>query len=812
MTAFERIVEHLRLEEGHEQTTAEGIALNTLRKWSSTGTDHLGRALGDSVREAATLELTNASRRRNDRLTEAQARGIATVKAGGVTMKKSSRRTLSEKAKHRATIAEGILSATNGVVSDLAFKSANTLLGNPGFATPEELKAALHEELRIDWFLTEALGYAKTPIRGQGGKFHGMHGREKASKTGATVPGAGTATCGACGALKPSESATCPSCQAEQPPPEPETAEAAPEQVEEAVAAGTTIERPAAPAKPAKAAPKAAGAANAEPPASASAPAAPKGRDGEAARDPEFEKQHPRAPKGRTGGGQWIAKGTGTAKQPSPVVAQLQQRLSQLGFQLKDDGQFGDITEQNLKMFQRKYGLPETGELDPSTVETLRNPPPKSALEVQREEAEATAEMEKNGGGSGGSGGGSDGESGGGAEASFPDPTDEEAIKRWQEAHGLKPSGVIDKVTQAAMRALKKAGSSGANGDGSGVSKPKDGTGGGQLIRRGDGMMGETDADVEKYQQMLDKLGFDLGSGGVDGMFGEDTEAAIRKFQQRYGLRVDGVLGPQTQELLERLWREGRSTADTITEGSYSGVGVGGSWGTYSHHGGASAPVAATDNVMSAAHLTGEMVADQGPVLHFDPQVTREARMELRLAEAIRERDEARENGDGSAWNRANARVLHLQSQLREATDSRSLPDIPNKKGKTNWVEKAGGLPKYIERIAKHLRSEKGMDTGRAIATAVNVVKKMCASGDTNFPGKQNVNAGSRAQACKAVAEWEAKKARHSAEQPADIAPALQLIEALEEPPPIPTFEQAFNIARDMETAEVRRGKSYLDD
>jgi hypothetical protein len=75
-----------------------------------------------------------------------------------------------------------------------------------------------------------------------------------------------------------------------------------------------------------------------------------------------------------------------------------------------------------------------------------------------------------------------------------------------------------------------------------------------------------------------------------------------------------------------------------------------------------------------------------------------------------------------------------------------------------NWVEKAGGLPGYIKRIAKHLQAE-GMDKSRAIATAVNAAKKMCATGDTSLPGKQVVNAGSRAEACAAVADWEAKRA-----------------------------------------------------
>jgi hypothetical protein len=83
-----------------------------------------------------------------------------------------------------------------------------------------------------------------------------------------------------------------------------------------------------------------------------------------------------------------------------------------------------------------------------------------------------------------------------------------------------------------------------------------------------------------------------------------------------------------------------------------------------------------------------------------------------------------------------------------------------------NWVEKVGGLPKYIKRIAKHLQ-EKGMTQSHAIATAVNVVKKACATGDLNFPGVQHENAGSQAEACAAVAEWEAKKARsHANDEP----------------------------------------------
>jgi hypothetical protein len=84
--------------------------------------------------------------------------------------------------------------------------------------------------------------------------------------------------------------------------------------------------------------------------------------------------------------------------------------------------------------------------------------------------------------------------------------------------------------------------------------------------------------------------------------------------------------------------------------------------------------------------------------------------------------------------------------------------------GPDNWIERQGGLPNYIERIAVHLHA-KGMPISQAIATAVNAAKKMCATGDVNWPGVQQVNPGSRAQACAAVAKWESMKAAAKADR-----------------------------------------------
>lgn len=93
---------------------------------------------------------------------------------------------------------------------------------------------------------------------------------------------------------------------------------------------------------------------------------------------------------------------------------------------------------------------------------------------------------------------------------------------------------------------------------------------------------------------------------------------------------------------------------------------------------------------------------------------------------------------------------------------SRAYPSLERKKGgPDNWVEQVGGLPSYIERIAKHLHYERGMPIGRAIAVAVSRCKMWAAGGG-------GVEADTKAKAAKAIAEWEAKKARAHAKKDGD--------------------------------------------
>ena len=68
-----------------------------------------------------------------------------------------------------------------------------------------------------------------------------------------------------------------------------------------------------------------------------------------------------------------------------------------------------------------------------------------------------------------------------------------------------------------------------------------------QTIRKGN--HGEA---VKTCQQILKKLGYDLGICGVDSDFGIATEKAVKAFQKDHGLTADGIVGEKTWAALEK--------------------------------------------------------------------------------------------------------------------------------------------------------------------------------------------------------------------------------------------------------------------
>ena len=63
---------------------------------------------------------------------------------------------------------------------------------------------------------------------------------------------------------------------------------------------------------------------------------------------------------------------------------------------------------------------------------------------------------------------------------------------------------------------------------------------------------GNKGADVIECQTMLTRLGYDIGSCGIDGDFGRATEAAVKEFQRDHKLVIDGVVGPMTWDALDK--------------------------------------------------------------------------------------------------------------------------------------------------------------------------------------------------------------------------------------------------------------------
>ena len=71
--------------------------------------------------------------------------------------------------------------------------------------------------------------------------------------------------------------------------------------------------------------------------------------------------------------------------------------------------------------------------------------------------------------------------------------------------------------------------------------------------------------DVKFVQQKLVDLGYDIGNSGVDGQYGNDTVSAVKEFQKDYGLSVDGIVGSNTWNALEKATSNSSSSTVKYT-------------------------------------------------------------------------------------------------------------------------------------------------------------------------------------------------------------------------------------------------------
>jgi peptidoglycan hydrolase-like protein with peptidoglycan-binding domain len=76
------------------------------------------------------------------------------------------------------------------------------------------------------------------------------------------------------------------------------------------------------------------------------------------------------------------------------------------------------------------------------------------------------------------------------------------------------------------------------------------GVSGTPVLAAGAGMAAKPSAQVREVQRALRRRCYDLGDSGVDGRFGPQTAAAVRRLQAQRGLAVDGVVGKRTRTAL----------------------------------------------------------------------------------------------------------------------------------------------------------------------------------------------------------------------------------------------------------------------
>lgn len=126
-------------------------------------------------------------------------------------------------------------------------------------------------------------------------------------------------------------------------------------------------------------------------------------------------------------------------------------------------------------------------------------------------------------------------------------PQTARALKRWQRKHGLTADGIAGPATRSAL------------GIGAGPVLKRKGGGGGKPRSRKAGRGGGGVAAMQRA------LGIP-----ADGVFGPQTERALKRWQARRGLSADGVAGPATRRAL------GIGPGKMLKRGSGRGGGGGG--------------------------------------------------------------------------------------------------------------------------------------------------------------------------------------------------------------------------------------------
>ena len=199
------------------------------------------------------------------------------------------------------------------------------------------------------------------------------------------------------------------------------------------------------------------------------------------------------------------------------MVADLQERLMELGFMDNDEPTeyYGEVTHAAVQIFQRQNGLPTDGVVGPSTLEAIMDPEAKyyaaskgeQGSDIERiqgrlyELGYLASEDQVTG--------------------NFGDKT-EEAVKKLQEINGISQDGKVGRQTMNLLYS--------------------------DIVQPNMLVYGEHSDVVQAAQERLKALGYMTTT--PDGKYGDDTVIAVKQFQSKNDLVVDGYLGPSTRMVL----------------------------------------------------------------------------------------------------------------------------------------------------------------------------------------------------------------------------------------------------------------------
>lgn len=247
--------------------------------------------------------------------------------------------------------------------------------------------------------------------------------------------------------------------------------------------------------------------------------------------------------------GETVVEDSTTLKKGSTgaAVKKLQERLKELGYYNNVcDGDYGTVTANAVKAFEKKHGYTQDGIADATVQKKLYSSSALSANSTTgsgSSSSSSTDELKK-------------GDKGDAvkklqkrlkelgyykswADGDYGNET-YEAVKAFQKKNGLYVDGV------AGSQTLKKLNSSNvvsANGTVAGnQDKEEDATDDGTLKK------GSQGAAVKLLQKRLKELGY--YKSWVDGDYGNETVTAVKNFQRKNGLSVDGVAGSTTLKKL----------------------------------------------------------------------------------------------------------------------------------------------------------------------------------------------------------------------------------------------------------------------